>query len=227
MTNHGWTDIDKHMVENNTFSKTLQQALQFIPENGELEGDCCMCGEHTSKGNKKKFGNNFTCADYLECGDVICPYCQHLVSNSNQYRRTMFLLTPSDFKKFKKKDIKNIIFNLPTSEDFYLYLTQTWQKLGYVLMNKARNTVGEEEVRVVIDYDIITYKKEDLKKLYDFVCKLRELKIPKEALIDDNIEVHHYRRIKEKYPDNPREIINTIIDHHGNPVWELAIYISD
>lgn len=213
--------------EQETFSKTLQKTTQFEPITGELEGQCCMCGETTKKGNKKKFGANFTCADYLYHGDVICPYCQHLVSNSNTYRRTMFLLTQNSFKTFKKQDIKNIIFNLPREEDYYLYLTQTWQKLGYVLMNKARNVKGAEEVIVVMDYNIITYKPEDLQELYNFVRILRELKIPKDNLNDGNIEVHHYRKITKEYPDNSREIINKIRNYTGNPVWELAIYISD
>ena len=134
------------MVE--TFSKTLLTALNEKPIPGELEGTCCMCGEHTNEGNKKKFGANFTCSDYLESGDVICPYCQHLVKNSNSYRRTMFLLTEHEFTKFKKQDLKDIIFNLPVGEDFYLYLTQTWQKLGYILMNRARNTDSTDSVAV-------------------------------------------------------------------------------
>lgn len=213
------------MVE--TFSKTLLTALNEKPIPGELEGTCCMCGEHTNEGNKKKFGANFTCSDYLESGDVICPYCQHLVKNSNSYRRTMFLLTEHEFTKFKKQDLKDIIFNLPVGEDFYLYLTQTWQKLGYILMNRARNTDSTDSVAVVMDYDIITYKPEQLHDYYELVRKLRELKIGKEVLINAHFEVHHIRRIRESYPLETRQIIRTVEQNKGNPVWELAIYVSD
>ena len=93
-----------------TFSKTLYNATQFNLEYGELEGTCCLCGEHTSEGHKIKMKSNFTSADCLEFGTVICPYCFHLFENTNKYRRTMFLLTNHEFKPIKKKDIKEIIF---------------------------------------------------------------------------------------------------------------------
>ena len=139
-----------------TFSKTLYNATQFNLEYGELEGTCCLCGEHTSEGHKIKMKPNFTSADCLEFGTVICPYCFHLFENTNKYRRTMFLLTNHEFKPFKKKDIKEIIFE-KQSEPYYLYLTKTWQKLGFLLMDKAYNTPESDIIKVVCDYDIIMY----------------------------------------------------------------------
>ena len=73
------------------FSEMLCNTLNLAPEQGELEGDCCICKKHTEHGFKKKFSGNFTCADYISTGEVICPECQYLVKNSNEYRRTMFL----------------------------------------------------------------------------------------------------------------------------------------
>lgn len=211
-----------------TFSKTLQHATQFTKQPGTIKGTCCICGEQTTQGNKKKFGNNFTCADYISSGDCVCEYCQHLISNSNTYRRSMYLLTENEFKTFKKKDIKNIIFNLPENQDFYLYLTKTWQKLGYILMNKARNTKNNNNITVVIDYDIITYNKQDLQQKYKLVQKFRELKIGKENLEQGNLRVHHYRRLVEEYDTRvAREMYEKLKKNTGNPVWDLAIYVSD
>lgn len=211
-----------------TFSKTLLTVLKEKPIHGKLEGDCCMCGTHTKYGNKKKFGANFTCADYLYNGDVICPYCQYLVKNSNSFRRTMFLLTEHEFTKFKKQDLKDIIFNLPVGEDFYLYLTQTWQKLGYVLMNKARNTSNTSSVTVVMDYDIIIFNPVTLEVYYDLIVKLRELKISKEVLTSAHFEVHHLRRMVEHFGHaEAKGIIEKVERYKTNPVWELAVYISD
>ena len=211
-----------------TFSKTLIQATREQPIPGTLKGTCCMCGEQTLQGNPKKFGANFTCSDYLEPGNVICPYCQHIVKNSNSYRRTMFLLTEHEFKKFKKADLKDIIFNLPTDEEFYLYLTQTWQKLGYIRMNKARNTGSTSFVTVVMDYDIITYMPETLRMYYKLVKDLRALKIGKEVITNATFEMHHIRRMNETFnKERTRHIIKTVEQYKGNPVWDLAIYISD
>jgi len=211
-----------------TFSQTLIKATGEQPIPGNLDGTCCMCGQHTTQGNPKKFGANFTCTDYLETGDVICPYCQHLVKNSNSYRRTMFLLTEHEFRKFKKADLKDIIFNLPRDEEFYLYLTQTWQKLGYIRMNKARNTDSTSFVTVVMDYDIITYTPETLRMYYKLVTDLRALKIGKEVISNATFEMHHIRRMNEAFnKEHTRQIIKTVEQYKGNPVWELAIYISD
>jgi len=187
-----------------------------------------MCGEHTTKGNPKKFGANFTCADYLEPGDCICEYCQHLVKNSNKYRRTMFLLTEKEFKPFKKADFKDIIFNLPTEEDVYLYLTQTWQKVGYILLNRHRNTPGTGTVTVVMDYDVITYNPDTLVEYYQIVGRLREHKISKEVITNAQFEMHHLRRLVDAYGrEEAHKLLQIVEENKGNPVWELAVYICD
>ena len=117
-----------------TFSEMLCNTLKITPEQGELEGTCCICQKHTTTGFKKKFSGTFTCADYISHGEVICPECQYLVKNSNEYRRTMFLLTEDELIKFKKKEAKEIVLNLP-NKPFYIYLTKTWQKIGWIRMN--------------------------------------------------------------------------------------------
>lgn len=209
-----------------TFSKTLYNATQFNLEYGELEGTCCLCGEHTSEGHKIKMKPNFTSADCLEFGTVICPYCFHLFENSNNYRRTMFLLTNHEFKPFKKKDIKEIIFEKQT-EPYYLYLTKTWQKLGFLLMDKAYNTSESDMIKVVCDYDIIMYSQNELKEYYDLAKRLRDIKISKTVLESGNFELHHYRKINEAFQGNAKKIINKIKQLQNNPVWDLAIYICD
>lgn len=138
-----------------TFSKMLQSATGFTPIQGNITGTCCMCGEHTTHGNKKKFGTNFTSGDVVSTGNCICEYCQHVVKNSNTYRRTMFLLTRNEFRKFKKDELEQIITKeLPENEPFYIYTTRTWQKVGYILLNNYCNTNNKEYV-VICDYDII------------------------------------------------------------------------
>lgn len=210
------------------FSEMLQKATGFKKIEGDKEGTCCLCGRHTSKGNKKKFGANFTCADYLGLGDVICEYCQHLASNSNTYRRTMFLLTEDEFKKFKKKDIKEVISNLPVNKPYYLYLTKTWQKLGWVRMNEVCNTGESSVINTLLDYDIITFTLKDLKSKYELVKKLRKLKISKDVLEMASFEMYQYKRIVDEYGQlEAHKILKTVEKYKSNPVWELAVYIND
>ena len=209
------------------FSEMLCKALDITPEQGDLEGDCCICKKHTENGFKKKFGGNFTCADHISNGDVICPNCYYLVKNSNEYRRTMFLLTEKELIKFKKKEAKDMVKNLP-NEPFYIYLTKTWQKIGWIRMNEVYNTDNQSEINFLIDYDIVRTNTADLYDMMDFIKQLRDLKIPKAVLETGNLEMHHYRKLTAEYGNQAaRKILNKVKKNANNPIWDLALYLED
>jgi len=210
-----------------TFSETLCKARNITPETSNLEGTCCMCGKHTTNGFKKKFGGNFSTADFVSNGDVICPECNYIVSNSNEYRRTMYYLSDDTFKTFKKKDIKEIIFNLP-DKPFYLYLTQTWQKIGWIRMDQVYNDTVKGTIKILLDYDIIECNLENLKNVYDFIKSLRDLKISKTDLESGHFEMYNFRKLKDEYDlFKAREILEKVKSYVGNPIWDLALYIAD
>ena len=209
------------------FSEMLCKALEITPDLGELEGDCCICQKHTTTGFKKKFSGTFTCADYISHGEVICPECNYLVKNSNEYRRTMFLLTEKELIKFKKKEAKEIVLNLP-NEPFYIYLTKTWQKIGWIRMNEVYNTDNQSEINFLIDYDIVRTNTADLYDMMDFIKQLRDLKIPKAVLETGNLEMHHYRKLITEFGNQAaRKILNKIKMNANSPVWDLALYLED
>lgn len=209
------------------FSEMLCKALDITPEQGDLEGYCCICKKHTENGFKKKFSGNFTCADYISNGDVICPKCYYLVMNSNEYRRTMFLLTEKELIKFKKKEAKDIVKNLP-NEPFYIYLTKTWQKIGWIRMNEVYNTDNQSEINFLIDYDIVHTNTADLYDMMDFIKQLRDLKIPKAVLETGNLEMHHYRKLTAEFGNQAaRKILNKVKMNANNPIWDLALYLED
>ena len=209
------------------FSEMLCKALDITTEQGDLEGDCCICKKHTENGFKKKFSGNFTCADYISNGDVICPKCYYLVKNSNEYRRTMFLLTEKELIKFKKKEAKEIVLNLP-NKPFYIYLTKTWQKIGWIRMNEVYNENNKGEINFLIDYDIVRTNTADLYDMMDFIKQLRDLKIPKAVLETGNLEMHHYRKLTAKFGNQAaRKILNKVKMNANGPVWDLALYLED
>ena len=209
------------------FSEMLCKALDITPEQGDLEGDCCICQKHTTIGFKKKFSGTFTCADYISHGEVICPECQYLVKNSNEYRRTMFLLTEKELIKFKKKEAKDMVKSLP-NEPFYIYLTKTWQKIGWIRMNEVYNTDNQSEINFLIDYDIVRTNTADLYDMMDFIKQLRDLKIPKAVLETGNLEMHHYRKLITEFGNQAaRKILNEIKMNANSPVWDLALYLED
>ena len=209
------------------FSEMLCKALDITPEQGDLEGDCCICKKHTENGFKKKFSGNFTCAEYISSGDVICPKCYYLVKNSNEYRRTMFLLTEKELIKFKKKEAKDMVNNLP-NKPFYIYLTKTWQKIGWIRMNEVYNENNKGEINFLIDYDIVRTNTTDLYDMMDFIKQLRDLKIPKAVLETGNLEMHHYRKLTAEYGNQAaRKILNKVKMNANNPIWDLALYLED
>ena len=210
-----------------TFSEMLCKTLNITPETGDLDGTCCICKKHTEQGFKKKFSGNFTCADYISHGDVICPECNYLVKNSNEYRRTMFLLTEDELIKFKKKEAKDIVFNLP-NKPFYIYLTKTWQKIGWIRMNEVYNNDNKGLINFLVDYDIVRVDLQSLNELMVFIKKLRELKIPKPVLETGELEMHHFNKISAEYNKHiARNFIKTIKNNAGNPIWDLALYLED
>lgn len=209
------------------FSEMLCNTINITPEPGDLEGTCCICKKHTTTGFKKKFSGNFTCADYISNGEVICPECQYLVKNSNEYRRTMFLLTEDELIKFKKKEAKDIVLNLP-NKPFYIYLTKTWQKIGWIRMNEVYNENNQNEINFLIDYDIVRVDLDTLKQLCDFIKKLRDIKIPKTVLETGELEMHHFNKIKHEYNKGiARMFLKKLKEYAGNPIWDLALYLED
>ena len=210
-----------------TFSEMLCNTLNITPEQGELKGDCCICKKHTQNGFKKKFSGNFTCADYISDGEIICPECNYLVRNSNEYRRTMFLLTNDELIKFKKKEAKNIVLNLP-DKPFYIYLTKTWQKIGWIRMNEVYNQNNQNTINFLIDYDIVRVDLETLTDKMEFIKQLRDLKIPKTVLETGKLEMHHYRKLVSEFDKNiARSYMKIINDNVNNPVWDLALYLEE
>ena len=210
-----------------TFSEMLCKALEITPDLGELEGTCCICQKHTTTGFKKKFSGTFTCADYISHGEVICPECQYLVKNSNEYRRTMFLLTEDELIKFKKKEAKEIVLNLP-NKPFYIYLTKTWQKIGWIRMNEVYNENNKGEINFLIDYDIVRVNLDTLTETMKFIKQLRDLKIPKTVLETGQLEMHHYRKLTAEFGNiAARIILNNVKKNANNPIWDLALYLED
>ena len=209
------------------FSEMLCKTLEITPDLGELEGDCCICQKHTTTGFKKKFSGNFTCADYISHGEVICSECNYLVKNSNEYRRTMFLLTEEELIKFKKKEAKEIVLNLP-NKPFYIYLTKTWQKIGWIRMNEVYNENNKGEINFLIDYDIVRVNLDTLTETMKFIKRLRDLKIPKTVLETGQLEMHHYRKLTAEFGNiAARIILNNVKMNANNPIWDLALYLED
>ena len=219
------------------FSEMLCKTRDITVETGDLEGVCCICGKHTTTGLKKKFKTNFTAANYLNnAGTVLCPECNYLVQNGDEYRRSMFLLTEHEFRKFKKAEMKDVIFNLP-DEPFYLYLTRTWQKNGAIRLNEAYNTSNTGVVRFLVDYDIIEGELSVMEAYCKCIKYLRDLGISKTALETGEFTNYQFNQIigslcgargsgKAIAVERARKVVKKIKKLAGNPVWDLCVYME-
>lgn len=203
-----------------TLSELICKHKRIKPEPGELEGICCLCGKETKYGFKKKFGANFTAAPEVSLGTVICEHCKPLIGLSNELRRSMWIVTESEFRKFKKDEAKGVLLNLPT-EPSYLYLTNTWQKVGWIKMLNKYNDSHDGLICCCLDYDTYFIDRETIKELFSFIEKLRELKIPKTELESGELSMHHFRKL-----ETPRETAKKLKRYAGNPVWKLVVYLN-
>lgn len=207
--------------------KTLSRLICKIegnePNIGELEGTCCICGNKTNKGHKKKFGANFTAAPEVSAGDVICEYCIHLLKNSNSLRRSMWIVTEHEFKKFKKAEAKDVVLNLP-DEPFILYLTNTWQKIGWVKLGTRLN-LSNKKVICTVDYDTYFVDVGVIKELFKFIEGLRELKIRKQELERGELSIFNLKKIGDI--KKAREISKRLKKYAQNPIWNLCVYLNE
>jgi len=204
-----------------TLSELICKHKEIPIEDGEIEGDCCLCGTHTTKGFQKKFGANFTAASEISQGNVICPSCKPLTTLSNELRRSMWLVTPNEYKRFKKDEAKEILLNLP-DEPFYLYLTNTWQKVGWIKLLQKQNKNKEGLICCCMDYDTYFITLNEIRELFELVEELRELKIPKTELESGELSMHHYRKL-----ETPRETSQRLKCYAGNPIWKLCVYLNE
>lgn len=203
-----------------TLSQDICKLKEIDVKPGDVQGTCCLCGQETMNGFKKKFGGNFTAGPEVSMGDCICEYCIHLIKLSNELRRSMWLVTEHEYRRFKKDEAKDVVLNLP-DEPFYLYLTNTWQKVGWIKMLNLVNQDKNSLICCCVDYDTYFIELEVMKNLLEFVEELRELKIPKAELETGELSMHHYKKL-----ETPRETARKLKGYAGNPVWKLAVYLN-
>lgn len=192
------------------------------PMKGDKRGTCCICHRHVQDGHAKQFKTNFTTTDHTSLGDVICKECRLLVENSDLLRRSMWILTEDEFKRFKKAELTSILADLPPTP-FYLYLTRTYQKVGWVVMDGLLNEPDNDLLRFAVDMDLYTTTHSRLLGFMGDAERLREdYGFSKTELRTGDVSLRKLKEIKEGGGD-PREILTLINSLKGDPVWEVAV----
>lgn len=201
-----------------TLSKLLCTARHVETEKGTLLGSCIFCGLETSRGHKAELKDTFTAYDLIQGGSCICPECWH-VYNEQMYRKKAWVVTLSTFAEVKRDGAKELLLN-PPEPPFVIYLTQTWKKQGWLnLINRVQES--QTDYTIGLDYDLIEVNTQKLDEYCTLIGELIEKKIMKTELQTGQIKAKSYEKL-----GYDMELIEKIKILVGNPLWNLAIFVS-
>lgn len=201
-----------------TLSKLLCSARYIDLEQGTLAGSCILCGLETSHGHKAELKDTFTAYDLIQGGSCICPECWH-VYNEQMYRKKAWVVTPSTFTEVKRDGAKELLLN-PPEPPFVIYLTQTWKKQGWLnLINRVN--MSKTDYTIGLDYDLIEVNTQKLEEYCTLISEILEKKIMKTELQTGHFKSKSYEKL-----GYDMELIEKIKILVGNPLWNLAIFVS-
>ena len=202
----------------NTLSKLLCSSRSITPEPGTITGICILCSIETEQGHKAKLKDTFTAYDLIQGGSCICPECWH-VYNEQMYRKKAWAVTPSTFTEVKRDGAKELLLN-PPEPPFVIYLTKTWKKQGWLnLINRVQES--QTDYTIGLDYDLIEVNTEKLNEYCTLISELLEKKITKTELSTGKLKAKSYEKL-----GYDKELIDKVIQLAGNPLWDLAIFVS-
>jgi CRISPR type IV-associated protein Csf1 len=201
-----------------TLSKLLCSARTIETEPGCFSGECILCGLETDKGHKAELKDTFTAYDLIQGGSCICPECWH-VYNEQMYRKKAWVVTASTFTEIKRDGAKELLLN-PPEPPFVIYLTQTWKKQGWLnLINRVQES--KTNYTIGLDYDLVEVNTQKLGEYCNLIVELLEKKIMKTELQTGQLKAKSYEKL-----GYDMELIEKIKMLVGNPLWNLAIFVS-
>jgi CRISPR type IV-associated protein Csf1 len=202
-----------------TLSKLICKAREVTLELGNVAGTCVFCGCDTERGySNTLISSNFTAGDRLGGGNTVCPECLY-VYNEPTYRKRAWVVTESTFAEVKRENAKELLLN-PPDPPFVIYLTQSWKKQGFVnLINRVQES--KSNYTIGLDYDLIEVNTEKLEEYCTLISEILEKKVTKTELSTGQFKAKSYEKLG--YDMELIEKIKTLV---GNPLWNLAIFVS-
>lgn len=192
------------------------------PPHGTKKGQCCVCGAITDKGFRAEFSNNFTGYSYLTHGDCLCPHCYAFFKDQN-FRRKSWIATSHTVSFLTRTECRDVILN-PPEPPFYLYITQTGQRQGWLSALK-HISYSRDNFFIVTDWVGFFIANRDTAEQMDrLITALREKKVSKTALKTGEYSMHQYRlAIQEGYS----LLIEQAKRYVKDPLWEVMVYVAD
>ncbi len=192
------------------------------PVEGNIQGICCICGKETGKGHKVPFSDSFTGYSFLIHGDCACPHCWTFFK-TRDFRFKSWVANSDGVRFLKRLDIRVVIL-FPPEPPFFLYITQSGQRQGWLsalkLINYSRDTF-------IISTDWAGHFMADREIAFAMdilIWRLREKKISKTALRTGGYTMKQTRLAIE---GGWHDLIETARGYMKTPLWEVMVYVAE
>jgi hypothetical protein len=192
------------------------------PVAGELKGVCVVCGQQTLTGYKLPFSDNFTGYSYLSHGDLTCPRC-YTFFKTPEFRRKSWIASQDGVLYLKRLECRQHILNPPTPP-FFLYITKTGQRQGWLSALKLMNY---SQGRFYISTDWVGHflvERSEALIMATQIAFLREREISKTTLLTGNPSMKQYRLAIEGGWEGE---FGKIRKYVKQPLWEVMVYVSE
>ena len=191
------------------------------PKGQKQKGVCVWCGREVDEVFDIKVSDNFTGWSLFSHGNCMCKYCFAFFSEQS-FRKRSWLATASGVSFLKKDEIESILLR-PPKPPWFLYITKTGQKQGWL---HCIHKVNFSSVSFVIGFEPFDFPIQtnvfEVRKLHGLLSFLREKKITKTELLTGEFKMKTYERaINGEYEEKLKEAKK----QRKREIWELLCYV--
>jgi CRISPR type IV-associated protein Csf1 len=192
-------------------------------EYGSISGKCSLCSSYTTQGFPISYSNNFQGYSFLSGnGQCLCPSCNFFLKNQD-FRKKSWVASEDGIRFLHRKECQDIILS-PPSPPFFLYITQSGQRQGWL---DALQVVNYSREKFIISTDWVgkfSLERNIAIELNSLCIQLRKLKLSKSSLRTGLLSPAEYRRVLENHAE---KLVQEIHRWKNTPIWEVIVYVSE
>ena len=184
---------------------------------GGKRGYCMICWRYTEEGMEpgRIFKDTFT--EYnkiMRFGDVVCPYCAAILETQD-YRRRSWVMARDGVRFLKGKDEIADVLTEPPEPPFFIYLTMTGKKHGWIALAWTV-AFSRDRYPVSVDGEVVWI---DRKTLREYLARARELRGAGAA------KTELMAGCRPRTWGRARELCRWLETVRGDRLWHLAVWL--